>query len=293
MGWCVMREARFFAVVVHSAASPYHRHHRSMSAAASRPSARPRPTPWAAVGQMNWCARRPPLFPFRSAAMYRPQAMPARHPATTAGSLALLLLLVAVAEGKAAAATACAGIQYTNLSDAWRATTNGGKGPAPAGAPPGTPGKVMGDTFAPQPGCRDWNQPTGVGDGNWYRFVGVGGDALALTPPGNERCGTFSTGWLSGWKTSKVGTGCKDAYPGTTTGPHCRYNKTGRYPGPEEGVVNMTACFQDDDDMFLCAHSETVGVVRCDGFLLWRLPYSDVGYPACQAAYCTTNASGL
>lgn len=179
---------------------------------------------------------------------------------------------------RAAAAAACAGIQYSNVSDAWRATSNGGKGPG---------GKVMGDTYTFQAGCRDWNQPTGIGGGNWYRFVGAGGDALALTPPGNERCGTFTTGWLSGWKTNKAGKGCEGAYPGTTTGPPCRYKKAGRYPTAEEGVVNMTACFQDDDEDFLCAHSETVGVVRCGGFLLWRLPYSGTGYPACQSAYCT------
>ena len=203
--------------------------------------------------------------------------MPAPRPALVA-----LLALLPVAEGKAA--TTCSGIQYSNVSDAWRATSNGGKGPQ---------GMVMGDVALGDPDCKHWNQPTGIGGGGWYRFVGVGGDALALTYPGQEHCGAWSVGWLSGWNTSKVGKGCKDAWPGTTTGPPCRYTKSGRYPTAEEGVVNMTACIQDDDENFLCAHSETVGVVRCDSFLLWRLPYSATGYPGCQTAYCTTNASGL
>ena len=37
-----------------------------------------------------------------------------------------------------------------------------------------------------------------------------------------------------------------------------------------------------------CGVSVTVGVVRCDGFLLWRLPY----LMGCNFAYCTA-ASGL
>ena len=42
----------------------------------------------------------------------------------------------------------------------------------------------------------------------------------------------------------------------------------------------MTVCF---DVGYTCGVSVTVGVVRCDGFLLWRLPY----LMGCNFAYCT------
>ena len=32
--------------------------------------------------------------------------------------------------------------------------------------------------------------PSGIGGGSWYRFEGVGGDALPLTHPGPQHCGT-------------------------------------------------------------------------------------------------------
>jgi hypothetical protein len=48
----------------------------------------------------------------------------------------------------------------------------------------------------------------------------------------------------------------------------------------------MTACFDGDGDS--CGLHAAVGVVRCDGFLLWRLADA----PYCIAGYCTA-ASGL
>ena len=65
--------------------------------------------------------------------------------------------------------------------------------------------------------------------------------------------------------------------------------KPGRYPTAAEGVVNMTAGFGDPEATPLPYQYVTVGVVRCEGFLLWRLPYA----PDCQSGYCTANASGL
>jgi hypothetical protein len=51
----------------------------------------------------------------------------------------------------------------------------------------------------------------------------------------------------------------------------------------------MTACFDYfDGDNRPCYGHAAVGVVRCDGFLLWRLADA----PACPAGYCTA-ASGL
>ena len=65
--------------------------------------------------------------------------------------------------------------------------------------------------------------------------------------------------------------------------------KPGRYPTAAEGVVDMTACFVRPESMITCDHYVTVGVVSCEGFLLWRLPYA----PSCGSGYCTANASGL
>ena len=53
----------------------------------------------------------------------------------------------------------------------------------------------------------------------------------------------------------------------------------------------MTACFGNMLARHLspCENSVTVGVLSCEGFLLWRLPYA----LDCQSGYCTVNASGL
>ena len=110
-----------------------------------------------------------------------------------------------------------------------------------------------------------------MGGGRWYRFAGSGGDALPLSPPGTGHCGTGATGWLSGW----AGEGA----------PPASYSGAGRYPAAAEGVAEMTACFDHGDR---CADHAAVGVVRCDGFLLWRLADA----PYCSYGYCTA-AIGL
>jgi len=123
--------------------------------------------------------------------------------------------------------------------------------------------------------------PAGVGDGGWYRFEGAGGDALPLRTPGGSHCGTESAGWLSGW----------DASGGAGATPPRGYSMPGRYPAATEGVVEMTVCFDTrwPGQHQQCGWHELVGVVRCDGFLLWRLPYAG----DCGFAYCTTSASGM
>eukprot|EP01051_Picozoa_sp_SAG22_P010262 SAG22_NODE_911_length_6541_cov_6.161285_4_plen_58_part_00 len=52
----------------------------------------------------------------------------------------------------------------------------------------------------------------------------------------------------------------------------------------------MTVCinFSNGDGGGHCADHAAVGVVMCDGFLLWRLPYLNY----CRSGYCTA-ASGL
>ena len=107
---------------------------------------------------------------------------------------------------------------------------------------------------------------------------GAGGDALPLTDPGPNHCGTFGTGWLSGWATPQGG-----------GDPPRSYSGAGRYPAAAEGVVERTVCFDfsDNNNYPFNTHVQ-VGVVRCGGFLLWRLPDA----PTCDSGYCTA-ASGL
>eukprot|EP01048_Picozoa_sp_COSAG05_P012221 COSAG05_NODE_1207_length_5523_cov_32.104535_3_plen_230_part_00 len=142
---------------------------------------------------------------------------------------------------------------YTTLRDSWRSTSTG-----------------EGDNG-------DCLSKTGVGGGRWYRFAGAGGDALPLTDPGYQHCGTEYTGWLSGWATPQGG-----------GHPPRSYSGAGRYPAAAEGVVESTVCFVDYGDDYSCNRHVQVGVVRCGGFLLWRLPDA----PDCNLGYCTA-ASGL
>jgi hypothetical protein len=168
----------------------------------------------------------------------------------------------------AAAAAACATLagRYTNLSDAWRAATGHG-----------TPYHCDGPVS-----CSDsyYNYiSTGVGGGRWYRFVGVGGDALPLSPPGDNHCGTVLGGWLSG---------CSEADSGPNAGEVAQTcNTPGRYPATTDGVVERIVCF-DHNAPQQCYYHLVVGVVRCSNFLLWRLPNSECD----PKAYCTA-ASGL
>ena len=145
--------------------------------------------------------------------------------------------------------------QYITLSDVWRGTSQAGGRRSDQGHNDGT-----------------GYQPTGVGGGRWYRFVGPSGDALPLAPPGNEHCGTSISGWLSG---------C-DASPSDSC------STLGRYPEEAEGVVERTACFQAGNS-YHCRYHAVVGVVRCGDFLLWRLPYAPCEHlvNTCGTGYCT------
>jgi hypothetical protein len=166
---------------------------------------------------------------------------------------------------------------YTTLSDAWRATSNGNTGPG---------GKPMGDKELGT--CGSNREATGVGGGGWYRFEGMGGDALPLTHPGHGHCGTGNTGWLSGWDCSG---GAQSGSYNTPGGPPSSYTTMGQYPTIAEGVAEMVACF-DEGSGSPCIWHAVIGVVRCDSFLLWRLTYAFNGLSNCNAAYCTA-PSGL
>ena len=91
-----------------------------------------------------------------------------------------------------------------------------------------------------------------------------------------DHCGTEQPGWLSGWATPQSGGSLPDSYSGAA-----------RHPAAAEGVVERTVCF-DYNGPRTCMSNVQVELVRCWGFLLWRLP--DV--PDCDKAYCTA-PSGL
>lgn len=186
-------------------------------------------------------------------------------------------------------AAQCASLagKYTNLSDSWRATTHQttkqqfdhnmwmGDAAGKSGSPRSSDGcHTRSGKPEPNAACH-----TGVGGGRWYRFVGPGGDALPLTPPRRHSCGSDGGIWLSGAQSDKRASETD--------------NTKGRYPLASEGVVTMTACNSflvnghDSRRGHACEGSFTIGVIRCDNFLLWRLPYSSF-----DRAYCTV-PSGL
>ena len=172
-------------------------------------------------------------------------------------------------------------LPYKNVTDAWRNISHLAKGP----------GGWMGDVKLGYRECGtdiEPTQATGVGGGGWYRFGGSGGDALPLTPQGIHHCGTDRTGWLSGWDAG-----------GGVAAPPGSYGSAGRYPAAAEGVAEMTACFDNSNTGNTgaqCLYHAAVGVVRCEGFLLWRLqslqPSCTSFCGGCTLGYCTA-PSGL
>jgi hypothetical protein len=124
---------------------------------------------------------------------------------------------------------------------------------------------------------------TGVGGNRWYRFVGAAGDALPLSPPGVDHCGTSKAGWLSGWTRSDA--------------PPKMYNVSGKYPKAAAGIVEGTACFNHGppEANTWCEMHSKVGALRCDGFFLFRLSDSGsgVGQPGwgCFAGYCVAHSA--
>ncbi len=159
--------------------------------------------------------------------------------------------------------------RYTTLTDPWRATTHDSKGPS--GSYSGDVANTSSSTCGAAP-----LRATNVGNGEWYRFAGSGGDALPLRSPKCLHCGTDRVGWLSGWEVSK----------GT---PPADYAKPGSYPSPGAGDVNATVCFDYCDQSYAgsCRSHVTVGVVNCGSYYLWRLPFA----PDCACAYCTAPSS--
>lgn len=210
---------------------------------------------------------------------------------------------------------------YTTVSNAWRSVLN-----KPSNNCPVTGSNCTWSIPTPTKGARarygmtdarsatnspilpcdpgDW-QATGLGGERWYRFLGAGGDALPIAPPGEFQCGTQAPGWLSDWAHGDLrcdgdGTLCGPTKAGGRCGgtlgtpgrcsPPTAYNASGAYPAAGAHVpANATVCFDYDDDVGTCLTSAVVGVARCKaGFLLWRLPYA----PDCSAGYGTAPSGG-
>ena len=176
----------------------------------------------------------------------------------------------------------CESGEYTTLEDEWRSVEHEGRATLPDGT-----SKMVTDLPLDKKCPYSTTVGSGVGDEHWYRFVGKGGTGLARSSPGRNHCGTSDTGWLSGWNAS--------AHPEATK-PPATYAEPGRYPSADEGVVEMTACFDgrgfSDPDRSPCFASKQVGVHQCPGGgpLLWRLPYApDIWGPSgdCTYGYCT------
>ena len=176
----------------------------------------------------------------------------------------------------------CESGEYTTLEDPWRSVEHKGRATLPDGS-----SKMMTDLDLGRRCPVHGTDPTGVGDGHWYRFVGSGGTALPLASPEHGHCGSSYGGWLSGWNASA---------DSEATKPPASYAEPGRYPTAAEGVTEMTACFHgkgfSGDPQGPCFASKQIGVVQCpaSGPLLWRLPYApDIWGPSgdCTYGYCT------
>jgi hypothetical protein len=195
---------------------------------------------------------------------------------------------------------------YTTLNDPWRTADplNG----LPGYCDHSDCNGALYSTSYPFTGVGGAHDAWGQMQGGWYRFTGTGGDALPLTPPtGNGCSSSVRGGWLSGWDSPtcrvradcawNTGTDTIDTQCLSTDGgqgyqnsciPPQAYDGAGRYPDPNEGVVAMTVCFVSAQYSGSgrdrpCSRYVTVGVLQCEGFLLWRLPYT----PNCDTVYCT------
>jgi hypothetical protein len=132
---------------------------------------------------------------------------------------------------------------------------------------------------------------SGVTGSNWYRFVGAGGDALPLKPPLTSfRCGTRYGGWLSGWNATIPYPGNLEGAAKPPTGYGASLDDHGRYPASDEGraggVVTRWVCFSEGLGK-TCRSFAIINMVRCDGFLLFRLG----SQRGCQSGYCTASSA--
>jgi hypothetical protein len=131
------------------------------------------------------------------------------------------------------------------------------------------------DPSMPEVRCDAYNAggPFGMGRATtaWYRLPASHG--LATTPPGTDHCGTYASGWLTGF-----GAGL----------PPFDYSlpADGSLPPPAEAPpASGTVCFDLHDHgpgRGACESHVAVRAVSCGTFSLWELPPT----PGCTMAYC-------
>lgn len=146
------------------------------------------------------------------------------------------------------------GLPYERLDDAWRSVNSP------------VQGVRRGDRPSEDPKC-NLHTSTGVGGDRWYRFTGTD-DALPVRSPGGYKCGTGAAGWLTGWNSTLKGA------------PIHKNNLPGQYPKLGAGIVKGTVCFAAGEP---CVSHQTIEMVRCRNFYLFRLPFT----ANCWSAYCS------
>ena len=87
----------------------------------------------------------------------------------------------------------------------------------------------------------------------WFRFQGSAGTRMATSCPSYRRCGTYSTGWLSGG-----------------------------HPSVADGQVTRTVYFNNG---YCYGYSTSIKVRNCGSYYVYYLS----GTPTCNLRYCGTN----
>ena len=91
-----------------------------------------------------------------------------------------------------------------------------------------------------------------IGPG-WFRFDGAAGKRMASSCPPTRRCGTYTTGWL-----------------------------TGGHPSVADGQVTRRVCFHWWANC--CRRSTNIKVRNCGSYYVYYL--SGTPYPYCNLRYC-------
>ena len=181
--------------------------------------------------------------------------------------------------------------EYVTVPDDPDLTTDAGQGVGetsfyPAGAPIPNYDPTMPSTYR----CDSAEGPFGLRQSNtaWYRFPD--GKSLPTAPPGDHRCGTPWTGWLTGWPAGA------DGIPGqyyTTPADGTLPPPVGE--PPLAGAVCFNSWAEGLPSTTPCTEPVPIRAVSCGAFALWELPPTSEGhcYGYCLAedpcASCAAN----
>jgi hypothetical protein len=117
-----------------------------------------------------------------------------------------------------------------------------------------------------------------AGGPRWYRLPA--GRGLPTAPPGGNHCGTWFTGWVSGWPVGAEGQPSDDyATPADGSLPP----PVGRPPASGTVCFGKTVSSGRGDT---CQYTTTVRAVACGAFVLWELPAAPNDY----SGYCVGGA---